>query len=313
MLKKGKLIIGDTSTFGIVGLSAPDAKWYPDLYDSGIKALNNRGIKTIEGATVRTEYFYLTGEPQAIANSLHEMFLRKDIDVVMCAGGGVSINKILPFIDFSLIRQNMKPFIGISNITALMIAMLNEGIVSFHGPFSIWSYGLPWTPTDFTHDNMIKSLNGFAGTLPKKTEWKSYRKGEATGGLIGGNIWTLGTIAGSRFCPPELFEGKILLLEDIGKTYDRLDATLTLLKLQGVFDKLKGVVIGKLNDCKSPEKVQMSIEDWIGLVFGEYTFPIIYDCDFGHIPDNLCLPIGCEAKMIASEDSQLILLEAGVE
>jgi len=124
----------------------------------------------------------------------------------------------------------------------------------------------------------------------------------------------MGTVAGTKYCPPNLFDGKILILEDIEKTYDRLDATLTHMKLLGAFENLRGVIIGKLTDCKPPEKVQMSIEDFLGEVFDDYNFPIIYDCDFGHVPDNLCLPIGCKLKMVADKKQpELILLEPGVE
>lgn len=313
MLTKGKKVIKEHPTFGIVGLSAPDAKWHPDLYQAGINALNIRGIQTVEGRNLHGSYFYLTAEAEEIAKGLHEMFLREDVDVIMCAGGGVCMNKVLPFIDYKLIRENAKPFIGISNIVALMAAMLQHDFVSFHGPFSIWSYGLPGTPTDYTHNNMINALRGYVGNLPAASAWKCYREGEAEGELIGGNIWTLGTVVGTKFCPTELFEGKILLLEDIGKTYDRIDATLTHMELLGIFEVIKGVVVGKLNDCNAPENVKMGTKDLLDMTFGKYSFPVIYECDFGHVPDNLCLPFGCKAKMIASEKSRLILEESGVD
>lgn len=310
---KGKRIKSTQPVFGIVGLSAPDAKWYPDFYSAGIRALNERGIITVEGATVKSDYYYLAEKPQVIAASLHEMFLRKDVDAIMCAGGGVAINKILPFLDFQLIGDNIKPFIGISNITALMVAMLNNGISSFHGPFVIWSYGLPETPTEFTHTNMVNALSGVYGELPKVSQWQTFRDGEAEGEIIGGNLWSLATVVGTKYCPLEIFDGKILFLEDIGKTLDRIDAHLTLFKLLGVFKRVKGIVIGKLPDCKPPEKVSMSVRDFLEVCVGELDLPIIFDCDFGHVVDNLCLPLGCRVRLEATGgDPKLFLLEPGV-
>ena len=303
-MKKGRRIVIDKPVVGIVGLSAPDAFWHPDFYATGKSELEKRGIRIIEGRTVHTHRFYMAEDLEVIADGFHKMVLRKDIDVIMCAGGGTCVNKILPFLDFDLMKENWKPFIGISNIVALMTAMLQNGMVSFHGPFSIWSYGLPGTPTEYTHNNWINILKGYTGKLPAASEWKVYREGQAEGQLIGGNIWTMGTVAGTKYCPPNLFDGKILILEDIEKTYDRLDATLTHMKLLGAFENLRGVIIGKLTDCKPPEKVQMSIEDFLGEVFDDYNFPIIYDCDFGHVPDNLCLPIGCKLKWLLIKNNQ---------
>ncbi len=312
-MKKGKKISNRFPVVGLVGVSAPDAVWYPDFYEKGKSELEKRGIQIVEGATLHTSHFYMAEKPELIAKALQEMFLKENVDVIMCAGGGTCINKVLPYIDFSLIRDNYKPFIGISNIVPLMMAMLKEGIVSFHGPFSIWSYGLPDTPTEFTHNNWLDIMSGYTGKLPSATKWKTYRNGEAEGILVGGNIWSIGTVAGTAYCPPSFFDGKILILEDIGKTFDRLDATLTHMKLLGMFNRLKGVVIGKLQGCTPPENINMSAEDLIAMVFGEYDFPVLYECDFGHIPDNLCLPFGCKVKIEANDEKpEIILLEPGV-
>ena len=312
-MKKGNKIISNRTTIGLVGLSAPDAVWYPEFYKNGKERLEQRGIKVVEGKTLHTSHFYMAEDPKVIAQGLHEMFLRDDVDVIMCAGGGVCINKIFPFLDFDLMRKNLKPFIGISNIVALMTAMLQNDMVSFHGPFSIWSYGLPNTPTDYTHNNWISVLKGYTGRLPAVSDWKCYRPGVGEGELIGGNIFSLGTVIGTKYCPTELFKNKILILEDIGKTFDRLDSVITHMELLGILDNIKGVVIGKLKDCFSPENVKMEVIDFIDMTFGKYDFPIIYDCDFGHVPDNLCLPFGCQTRIIAKERPELILLESGVE
>lgn len=313
MLIKGKKITTDNPVLGVVGISAPDAVWYPDFYAKGKKELEKRGIKIVEGDTVKTDYFYLAEKPQIIAEGLHEMFSRQDIDAIMCAGGGMNMNKVLPFLDFDLISKNFKPFIGISNIVVLMTAMLQYNMVSFHGPFVVWSYGLDNTPTDYTHRNWIKALQGYTGELSSVSQWKVFHSGETEGGLIGGNITSLGTIIGTKYCPVELFKGKILILEDIDEKFNVLDSVLTNMDLLGIFKQINGVIVGKLNDCVAPEYVDMKITNFLEMVFGQYDFPVIYDCDFGHVPDNLCLPIGCRVKMIAQEEPKIILLEPGVK
>jgi len=312
-MKRGKKVTGNNLTFGIVGLSAAESVWFPDVYQKGKKALEDRGIKVVEGSTIHSSYHYLAEKPENIAKSLHEMFLRPDVDAVMCAGGGICMNKALPHVDFDLLKENWKPFIGISNVVVLMSALLQNGMASFHGPFSMWNYGVDGTPTSFTHENVIKMLSGYKGKLPSMSEWHSFRDGNAEGVLFGGNITSLGTVVGTKYCPVELFESKILLLEDIAEKYDRLDSIITHMDLMGVFERIKGVVIGKLEECEPPENVDMTVTDFLEMIFSKYNFPVIYDCDFGHIADNLCLPVGSRVRMIAKDRPEIEVLEPGVE
>jgi len=310
---KARKIQSSVPTFGIVSLSAPDAKFHPELLEVGIDALQKRGIRVVEGNMLHSDYFYLSGKPKLIADSLHEMFVSNEIDVIMCAGGGTVINKVLPYIDFQLISKNPKPLIGTSNITALLIAMMVNGIVSFHSSNVMWSYGLPERPTEFTHKNLMGVINGYVGDLPHASPWQVYRGGCVEGELIGGNLWTIETIIGSQFCPSEIFRKKILFFEEIGETFDKIDAMITHMDSLGIFQSISGVVIGKLEECTPPENVKMDLIDLLDLTFGQYDFPVIYDCDFGHVADNLCLPLGVKAVLKASKNgSTLKLLESGV-
>lgn len=313
---KGKNIKGKEPVIGVVAISAPEAKWNPSIFQKGKAALTARGCKVVEGKTVFTNYLYLAEQPEKIADAIKEMFADESVDMIMCAGGGNCMNKVIPYIDFDFIKLHYKPFIGISDITTFLLAMLNEGIISFHGPFVLWNYGVDGTPTDYTHNNLMDVLNGFTGSFPAKSEWKTYQPGHACGKIIGGNISTICNIVGTPYCEINLFDDSILFIEDIGESFASLDAKLTYLRLLGIFDKIKGVVFGKMPECEPPEEDQgIGLTDFLGLVFSGYTFPIIYDCDFGHVNDNLCIPFGCEAVIEADEGTapRIILNESGVE
>jgi muramoyltetrapeptide carboxypeptidase len=312
---KGKNINTKTPTIGVVAISAPESKWNPGVYEKGKQALIDRGCKLIEGNTVFTSYLYLAERPEKIAASLKQMFDDDRIDVIMCVGGGNCMNKIVPYIDFDFVKLHYKPFIGISDITAFLLALLSRDIVSFHGPFVLWNYGVDDTPTEYTHDNLLSILNGFSGELPAKSEWQIFQSGTASGKIIGGNISTISNIIGSAYCPVALFDDSLLFIEDIEEGYTGLDSKLTHLKLLGVFDRIKGVVFGKLPDCNPPEEApEIKLTDFMRLVFDGYKFPIIYDCDFGHVEDNLCLPLGCRVTLNANSSNvpKIILAESGV-
>lgn len=313
---KGKRIGGKKPTIGVVAISAPEAKWNADVYKMGKEALISRGCKIIESDTVFTSYFYLAEKPEKIADSIKVMFANEQIDMIMCVGGGNCMNKIIPYIDFGFIKTHYKPFIGISDITAFLLAMLNEGIVSFHGPFVLWNYGVEGTPTDYTHDNLLGILNGYIGEFPAVSKWEIYQHGNVSGKIIGGNISTISNIVGTPYCSVDVFYDSILFIEDIGETFASLDSKLTHLKLLGIFDKIKGVVFGKMPECEPPEEDSgITITDFFKLAFDGYYFPIIYNCDFGHVDNNLCLPFGCNVTIEAEGNlvPRIILNESGVD
>lgn len=313
---KGKNINGKTPVIGVIAISAPEAKWNPHVFEQGKQSLNDKGCKVIESETVCTSHLYLAEKPEKIADALKKMFADEQIDMIMCVGGGNCMNKILPFIDYDFIKLHYKPFVGISDITAFLLAMLNEDIVSFHGPFVLWNYGVEGTPTNYTHNNLIGILNGYMGELPAKSEWRIYQYGNATGKLIGGNISTISNIVGTPYCPIDIFNNSILFIEDIGEGFAALDSKLTHLRLLGVFDKIRGVVFGKMPECEPPEEApNIKLTDFFDLVFEGYQFPIIYDCDFGHVDNNLCLPLGCSVTIVADSKHtrpKIILNESGV-
>lgn len=312
---KGKNIKGKEPTIGVVAISAPEAKWNRDVYEAGKNALLARGCRVVEGDTIFTNYLYLAAKSDKIANSIKEMFANDEVDMVMCVGGGNCMNKVIPYIDFEFIKRHYKPFIGISDITAFLLALLNEGVVSFHGPFVLWNYGVEGTPTDYTHGNLLNVLNGYTGELPANSEWKIYRHGNMSGKIIGGNISTISNLVGTPYCPVDLFDDSILFIEDIGEPYASLDSKLTHLRILGVFDKIKGVVFGKMPECEPPEEdPDIEITDFFSLVFDGYQFPIVYDCDFGHVDNNLCLPFGCNVTVEAADGQapRIILNESGV-
>ena len=81
---------------------------------------------------------YFSARDEERATDLNEMFGRKDIQGIICARGGYGCARILPYLDFELIRNNPKPFIGFSDVTALHYALYKySNLVTFHGPVAI--------------------------------------------------------------------------------------------------------------------------------------------------------------------------------
>jgi len=90
------------------------------------------------GPNVGKRYGYLAGTAQQRVDDLHAMFRDPTIQAVFCIRGGYGSAQMLDKLDFNLIRNNPKVFLGYSDITALHVAIgQRTGLVTFHGPVSL--------------------------------------------------------------------------------------------------------------------------------------------------------------------------------
>jgi muramoyltetrapeptide carboxypeptidase len=143
------------------------------------------------------------------------------------------------------------------------------------------------------------------GLLPALTQWKVWREGKAEGRLFGGSINSSVTLLGTPYYP-RLDENLIFFWESIGQPMDELDTKLVQFRESGLFEKTRGMLIGKFRsevpDPSNPtsQKINDMTDDVKELVLditADYDFPIIAGMDFGHYTPNLPLPIGIKAEM----------------
>ena len=78
----------------------------------------------------------------------------------------------------------------------------------------------------------------------RPNNWISVTNGQATGRIIGGNLNTIQGIWGSSFMPC-IQEGDILFIEDSSKDAATIERSFSFLKINGVFDKISGIILGK--------------------------------------------------------------------
>jgi len=68
-------------------------------------------------------------------DDLHNAFADPNIAAIIMFRGGYHLNDILPYVDWDLVRQNWKPFIGYSDATAFQLALYaRTSLMSFSGP-----------------------------------------------------------------------------------------------------------------------------------------------------------------------------------
>jgi muramoyltetrapeptide carboxypeptidase len=210
---------------------------------------------------------------------------------------------LLDRIDFELLRNNAKPFIGYSDITALHLAISRyAGFVTFHGPMlNADLLGDKQKPTESSFFNMLRGQVKAGSVLahPVAYPLTTIEPGIAHGRLLGGN---LSLIAATMGTPYELdAEGVILFIEDINEPLYRIDRLLTHLRLAGTLHKLRGVLVGDVAGVDT-----VSLERLLKQTFAPLRIPVLAGWRSGHCDPNLTLPMGALVRLDAG-NKELVL------
>ncbi|MDP2741553.1 MAG: LD-carboxypeptidase [bacterium] len=290
-LKQGDII-------GIVAPSRPIYNIEKEIFE-GIKNIRSRGFLVKESKFLNKKDYYSAGTITQRVTDLHEVFSDQKIKAVVCATGGATANQLLENLDFDLIKNNPKIFMGYSDITVLLLAINKKtNLTTFYGPNIREFSSITKNAKDFIF-NMFEGKEKFF-TYPRKG--KVIKPGKASGELVGGLLNGINGLLGTPYAPD--FSGKIIFWEEAGMCPAMIDLELQQLRLAGVFDKISGMVVGHLSDCidKKYPKDNKSIDKIILERTKDFNFPIMKVDYFGHNTSNFyCLPIGGKALMDTSK------------
>ena len=299
-IKPSRLKPGDT-----LGLIAPGSYISEDELKDSIENLEKLGYKVLYNDRILSKTGYLAGTDESRAEELNSMFADKKVNGIICARGGYGCSRILPLLDYELIKNNPKILIGYSDITALLNAIYSEtGLVTFHGPVGISSFN-DFSVTYFNevlvHPEKDLVLISAKGEDEKDNNGiKTIVSGKAVGELVGGNLSVLNSLIGTKY--DFNGEGKIIFLEEIGEEPYRIDRMLTQLIQSGKFEKAAGIAMGVFKDCEPKEKDPSSSTSFslLEVLFdrlSSFNIPVIYGLSFGHIKNKFTLPVGIKAEL----------------
>jgi muramoyltetrapeptide carboxypeptidase len=308
---------------GIIGLIAP-AGPAADQVDQGAAWLAARGYQTrifpgcranVPAATPAATP-YLAGDDTTRLRDLHTAFADPEVDAILCLRGGYGTMRLLPQIDFDLLRANPKPFIGYSDITALHLALNRyAGFVTFHGPMLVSD--LAAGKQEPTESALFAMLEGRLGrgallTQPAAYPLATLNGGSASGRLAGGN---LSMLCATLDTPYEIdTRGTILFIEDINEAPYQIDRMLTQLRLSGKLNRLRGVLLGEFtdigNDAAGGQINEAILLPLFREIFLPLGVPVLSGWRSGHGDPNLTLPLG--ARVTLDADHQQIRLEQNV-
>ena len=282
-----------------IGIIAPAGPVLESELQPGIQLLESFGHHVVLAPHLYHKQGYLAGDDNARLEDLHAMFSDSRVRAIFCARGGYGTLRILDRIDYGLLRDNPKIFVGYSDITALLLAIHKKtGLVTFHGPvikeLTKRSIGNLESFLNLVSSDGLTELE-LAGGKPLKP-------GKAQGTLLGGNLSLICHLIGSPFMP--LLKGAILFVEEKGEDLYRIDRMLTHLRLSGVLSESVGLIAGAFEDCGDRASIDRLLLD----TASGLNIPVITGLPVGHGLINISLPIGLQTT-IDAETMTLRIME----
>lgn len=256
-------------------------------------------------------------------SDLHEAFFDKNIKGIFVAFGGFNSNQLLRYIDWDIVRNNPKTFVGFSDITALQNAIYAKtGLVTYSGPlFSTFGQRLYFDYTLEYFKKCVLSGGEFdilpseswsddgwfpdqeKRTLLKNDGWWVINEGSAKGTILGANICTFNLLQGTEYLPD--ISGSILFLEDDSDSKSvNFERDLQSIIHLPNFNAVKGIVIGRFQKSSA-----VKIEHLIKIIKSKKELdhiPVLANVDFGHTDPMITFPIGGEVQMVVSNTESVL-------
>lgn len=300
IIKPRALEKGDT-----IGVVAP-ARYLDEDISGAVAMLEDMGYSVKLGQSCSLRYNGYAGTPKQRAADINAFFADDEVDAVLCLRGGAGSMDILDLIDYDIIKEDPKLFIGFSDITALHSAIYNKcGLVTIHGPMLS---NLALEHTEYTVAQLRDGLDGdiTEPTFPEGAELTALSMGTAQGRIAGGNLSRMCDLIGTPYEPNTA--GAIIVIEDTHESAQSIENKLDKLIDSRMIDKCSGIIFGEFTD--SADSYGKTWQDVIEKFAAECGKPCAMGLPIGHDPDNMFLPLGIRAELSCTEDgAQLVFLD----
>jgi muramoyltetrapeptide carboxypeptidase LdcA involved in peptidoglycan recycling len=325
-----------------VSLSRGWPSVYPGAYQDGKRQLQEAfGVEVVESRHAMADIHWLVAHPEARAADLMEVLEDPAIRGIISTIGGDDSIRMLPFLDYSVISENPKVFMGYSDSTVTHFAFLKAGVTSFYGPSLMAGFDENGGLSSYMEESVRQMLfvpspsvvispNSDGWTIAS-WEWadedrnrkKRQRQpcsgwrwlqgsGQHRGRLIGGCLDVLDWLRGTPVWPESsMWRNSILFLETSEDEPSPTVVTYMLRSLAatGALNEVRGILYGR---PYGNEAGFQAYDDALLGVLAELnlaSLPVITRMDFGHTDPKFVLPIGVAAE-IDCDGKKIRLLES---
>jgi len=306
MLKPRALAAGDR-----LAVVAPASPFAREEFDEGIAEIRRLGFEPVFDDTVFARQSYVAGTAAIRAAAIHAAWRDPGIAGIIGVRGGYGSAQLLPLLDPAEARRACKPFIGYSDLTAILTFLTGAcELVAFHGPMLAGRLGKGEQGYDRSSFERALCRREPLGELAPRGA-VTLKPGEAKGTLVGGTLTQLVASLGTpyAFNPPN---GHVLFVDEVGERPYRIDRMLTQLRHSGLLAKAAAIVFNELTRCDEPSG-QPTARAAIADVLADFPGPIIFGFPSGHTTGAaITLPLGVSCRAIAGATARLIIEESAV-
>ena len=217
------------------------------------------------------------------SNYLNAGFADEQVRAIWAMRGGYGCGRLLPLLDADAFAADPTWLMGFSDITALHGWAQVQGIASLHAP--------------------VASTYGQASARIQQDVWRALGQredGREAGetAVVGGNLSVLYSLLGTPYFPP--IEGAWLLLEDLDEYLYHVDRMLLAFRLAGVFDRVRGVLVGGFTDLHDNtiadgQAVDNPFGQDVRQMLAEHVpaaTPVVPGISVGHLTENESVILG---------------------
>ncbi len=286
-------------TVALIGISGCIHNDHPGQdAEEAARLLESLGFKVRLDPTCARQYGFLSGTEEERAEAFHRAFADDSVDGVWCVKGGYGVARMLPLVDWDLVRKHPKAFIGFSDITAMHAALHRKcGLATFHGPMP--------NGGRITKASVPSLLHALAGQ-PEPYEnlngqpLQGLRPGVAEGVLVGGNLSLLAALCGTEYALDTT--DKLLFIEEVGEDSYRVDEFLWQLQLSGMLDHCAGILLGGFTDCREEYDHShcFTVDEILAQMVERVHVPVLAGLQSGHTGDQVTLCLGRRYRMDAT-------------
>ncbi len=277
-------------------------------------ALRELGFVPVEAANLRAVDGLFAGPDAVRLAGFHELAADPAIRAIWFARGGHGALRLLPHLDWQLLAQHPRVYIGYSDLTPLLLQVVQRlGLVSFHGPMVAVELARGLDPAERT-----SLLAALCHQLPLRLELESGNRPDAarpdapspeepiSGRLLGGCLSLLVATLGTPWAPD--LENALLFLEDVSEPLYRFDRMLTHFDLSGRLSRIRGLIAGHLSGPSGTRS--RSLEQALVQLAVRLGTPCAWGLAAGHQAPNFTLPLGALASLDLRA-RQLVILPDG--
>ncbi len=304
--------------------------------NNGVNKLKDNGYNVKIHPQCKKKYLFFAGKDVERADALWQMSKDEKYSIIYSARGGSGSTKILDILDQKTKRfgapKQKKLFVGLSDATSLIEFVANKWHWHvLHAPMPAMPEFMKLEPKCWS--SLMAALNKDKNFAPswscesfKLKNITTSPKAQITAKIKGGNLSLLAALCGTPYSIKP--KGCFLFIEDIWEPLYKIDRMVTQLHHAGVFDGIKGIILGEFLECKdivnqvlakegliknSYKPLRPAIPTFRGLmkIFADigksYNIPVAYGLPVGHGPKLEPLPMGNSAVYSWSKNGKFEL------